>query len=129
VNILKHLRACPARRPACGAATNNFLFLQEQLKGIIIKRPAVLHTITVIDHEHQERHGTGRKHARFESESPKVTFFFLHPQGSGKGGMSSLLGFLSSSDVFKKEYDMDPKGEALANFDQSRLPRCPVLSC
>jgi hypothetical protein len=48
--------------------------------------PAVLHAITVIDHEHQERHGTGRKHARFESESPKVTFFFLHPQGSGKEG-------------------------------------------
>jgi hypothetical protein len=42
----------------------------------------------------------------------------VKPKRLGKGEMSSLFGFLSSSDVFKKEYDMDPKGESpLANFD------------
>jgi hypothetical protein len=37
--------------------------------------------------------------------------------------MSSIFSFLSSSDVFKKEYDMDPKGEVLCQPFNSRDSR------
>jgi hypothetical protein len=43
-------------------------------------------------------------------------------QGWGRE-MSSIFSFLSSSDVFKKEYDMDPKGEVLCQPFNSRDSR------